>query len=501
MKQTKNNQPKPPAQKTKQKGKKSLLSLDAASFGPLQVKGLKIGRTNGMVGLGTRALNPQVAMPRVTSRRRVDGNVVDVLTGTDLVGTVTTSADGQVAGDLLLTQLISPSKFVDTRQLQFSALYQRYRYSRIIFMYEPIANATQSGQLLGFCDFDVADLLPMNDPTNVQVGAAHQGQNITQIWEPSMFEMRQLPSFTDLFVEDDGLDPRLSQQGIFYLMAASALPATMPLGNIYVSYEVEFSIPNLTPASLLPTTASWLTVSWSPNYVSSGGYLYLQLQDILYHNSAVLTCEADGNNFSVSGLVTGESYSLSLAGTCETAAAGTAFTASVLEGTNWLVPGSSYQPIGDWTGQCAVSHQAYVTFFGNTSFVASGGTMTWSFALTDSGGALAQFVGAVSSFEMNVYREAFTSSSLARSRRRTTGLRKEIDSLQDEVRDLTRRLSLTASKPALTRPEPRVSGGSPLARSQFKGTSDTNRTYQSTTLEEAVPCRVGALALSRHSRN
>jgi len=156
--------------------------------------------------------------------------------------------DAAAAGDILFKQEISPSKFSSTRLAQFADLYQRYRFRRIEFVYEPVANATQSGQLLGYADFDIDNQLVRNDPTNLQIGAAHQGQAITQIWQPMVFDMGQVFTFTDLYTEQgqgDGSDPRLSIQGIFYLLAASAIPANQALGNIYVRYEIEFSIPFL----------------------------------------------------------------------------------------------------------------------------------------------------------------------------------------------------------------------------------------------------------------
>jgi hypothetical protein len=190
-------------------------------------------------------------MPRLQTTISENGNTVDLLTGTDLLSTITSPEDGASPGDILLTQQISPSQFLNSRLLQFSRLYQRYRFRRIHFLYEPIANATQSGQLLGFADFDVDNLLSVDSTANLNIGAAHQGQAITQIWEPCLFDMGQMFTFTDLYTEqgaDEASDPRLSIQGVFYILAASALGSSLPLGNVYVDYEIEFSIPFLSTA-------------------------------------------------------------------------------------------------------------------------------------------------------------------------------------------------------------------------------------------------------------
>jgi hypothetical protein len=230
------------------------LELAPTEWGPFKTKGLKVNSARSigalasapMVGLGTAAIDIQRKMPRLQTTMNENGNVVDVLTGTDLLGTITSAEPSP--GDILFRQEISPSLFASTRLAQFSSLYQRYRFRRIKFVYEPIANATNSGQLLGFADFDVDNVLTTNTPENLSIGAAHQGEGITQVWQPMVFDMGQVFTFTDLYTEagsGENNDPRLSVQGVFYILAASAISAGIPLGNVYVDYEIEFSIPFL----------------------------------------------------------------------------------------------------------------------------------------------------------------------------------------------------------------------------------------------------------------
>lgn len=226
----------------------------------IDLGGLRAG--SGTVGVAPKALDIQRSMPRLRSAKSMDGNIVDVITGTDLIATVSSAALGNEAGDLLITQLISPTQFESSRLRQFASLYQRYRFKKIRFVYEPIANATQSGQLVGYADFDPDNEILSNSAVNVSFAVAHQGQQITQIWEPAVFDMSQVGTFTDLYSEPGGSssDPRLSIQGIFYLIAASVLPANIALGNVYIDYEVEFSIPFLEQASgTLAFSTSYLT--------------------------------------------------------------------------------------------------------------------------------------------------------------------------------------------------------------------------------------------------
>lgn len=240
----------PPKFQTKQKQSSSKNS-GRTSKGQSSNNGSKKGRRtlmDSMVGLAPRALDIQRSVPRLSSEHTDNGNVVDIITGTDLIGPITSGFSGNEAGDILMTQLISPAEFSFSRLAQFAALYQRYRFRRIRFIYEPIANATQSGQLVGYADFDVANELLENSAANLSIAVAHQGEQISQIWEPVVFDMAQSGTFTDLYTEQGASvssDERLSIQGVFYIMAASVLPINIPLGNVYVDYEVEFTIPFL----------------------------------------------------------------------------------------------------------------------------------------------------------------------------------------------------------------------------------------------------------------
>jgi hypothetical protein len=202
-----------------------------------------------MVGVAPRARNVQRSIPAL-EKSVVGGNEYYLAHGTDLVGSINSLAAGHSVGDILLTQLISPSEFPGTRLNQYSALFQRYRIKKIHFRYEPMANATQSGQVIGYADFDVDNELLEDNPDNLRIAAAHQGQVPNQIWQEASYDMGQAGTFTDLYTESGGAnaDDRLSIQGVFYLIAASTIAGDLPLGNIYIDYEVLFSIPYLDPA-------------------------------------------------------------------------------------------------------------------------------------------------------------------------------------------------------------------------------------------------------------
>jgi len=218
------------------------------------VRGLDTGKPppNGgqTVGVAPHSVDIQTVMPRMHSENR-GGIVIDVLSGTEFLESITTGSTGSLAGDILEALLINPSSFNATRLKQFSPLYQRYRFRKFNILYAPIANATESGQLIGFSDYDVDSLLEGDSETNISVAAAHLGQQICQIWEDQVFPFGIVDAYTTLFTSLEGAENRLIYQGIFYILAASELGGSLNLGNLYVDYEVEFYIPQLSEVTAL----------------------------------------------------------------------------------------------------------------------------------------------------------------------------------------------------------------------------------------------------------
>lgn len=214
---------------------------------------MKAGR-NDTVGVAPRSMHVQTVMPRITSRLGGRYGMTDVLVGTEFLASVNSADGGNITGDILETILINPTTFENTRLIQFSRLYQRYRFRKMNFVYEPIANATVSGQLIGFGDYDVDNIIVGNDPSNVSFAAAHVGNVNTQVWEPCRFPFGVLDDFTTLFTSTNGgQEDRLIYQGVYYLLAASDLPSLTALGNIYIEYEIELNIPILESTMAAPS--------------------------------------------------------------------------------------------------------------------------------------------------------------------------------------------------------------------------------------------------------
>lgn len=170
--------------------------------------------------------------------------------GTDYLCSINVGATAAAAGDVLYTTVVNPSTLGVSRLATFSRLYERYKFRSLKFRYAPVANATVSGQLIGYVDYDTYD-----DPTgvsgvqNLQRAAAHFGEKPVQVWQgsekPVFWEIKDIDPMTDLYVDTDGSDARWTNQGRFVLLAASTIGANQACGNIYIDYEIDFYIPQV----------------------------------------------------------------------------------------------------------------------------------------------------------------------------------------------------------------------------------------------------------------
>jgi hypothetical protein len=151
--------------------------------------------------------------------------------------------------------MINPNAFVNTRIHQFAQLYQRYRFRRLAFIYEAISPATQPGQLIAYGDYDPENVITESDPDNLSIAAAHFGMSNCQVWESQVFPFGVVDDFSTMYTSTDNIsDGRLVFQGTFNMFAASDIVPTtgggLALGNLYISYEIEFNVPILSNSSL-----------------------------------------------------------------------------------------------------------------------------------------------------------------------------------------------------------------------------------------------------------
>lgn len=291
------NQNKPSLRKPQVKAVPSRFSRNSSSRWAVRSR-----RRSTMVGLAPNATNPRTKQRMSSSK---DGHSCR-FRGTDFVQSVS-SGTGLSAGQVLISLPANPRMIGVSRLAIGSSVWERFKFRSLKFHYAPIANATQTGSLIGYVDYDVNDAPTGTGDANLQRAFAHYGSQSCQIWgDPSKrtsWELKDIDPLTDLYIDSPSEDPHWTSQGRFVLLSASTVAASLPLGNIFVEYDVEFFVPQIevTPVSgtgalilgggvmsasdnlgSSSTTASWsnLTVGRVGNVLSLPAGAYLVVKDI-----------------------------------------------------------------------------------------------------------------------------------------------------------------------------------------------------------------------------
>lgn len=176
-------------------------------------------------------------------------------------------------GTVLFNQRVQPSLFTNTRLSQFAPLFERYKFRRLVFVYEPIANATQTGQVIGLVDVDPSDVWETQGGlTNVRRAATYMGNMSHQVWDCGEYRTGSFDPFTDLYTNPAGTDIRMTDAGQLVIMAGSttSIAAGEPMGNVYMMYEVEFFVSALDPSQTLNLVGS-TAATFTPTALNPGG--------------------------------------------------------------------------------------------------------------------------------------------------------------------------------------------------------------------------------------
>lgn len=281
---------------------------NARAVSALNRKGMNtldmISSNQGRMAIAPPALNPQVVAPKMVSGFDKQGNPVDVLCGTEFLSTITSKEVGNTQGAILFSAPINPSSFPLTRLAQFAPLYQRYRFRKLNFIYGAIAPETQAGQVIGFGDYDVDNMLTTDSPSNMNQAAAHIGERVNQVSEHALYPFGIRDSFTSLYTSLTEAEARLIYQGVFYLLAASSLPNNLQLGNIYLEYEIEFSINQLQVSAVDKLTLNSYcngTVTTPPTITTSMLPSTLAFSNLggIYSNNIVQSITPGGVNYNL----------------------------------------------------------------------------------------------------------------------------------------------------------------------------------------------------------
>lgn len=233
-----------------------------------QVKGLR-GKRNMMMGIAQfEKSNMRKWSVREISGRNSQGVV---LVGSDLIDGITTGAIAPVTGTEIFTQPASPmdASWSFTRLQQFAPLFQKFKFRKLIYRYEPVTNVTRDGGFAGYVDTDTSSTYESIDNTlsALQIATARQNAREFEVWKKQSFSLPQLEDPHQVFwmqQAPDSTEPRLFSQGRVHLLAQSNLLANQAYGLLYVDYEVELweqSLANDLTSDIVGHNLDWVHLS------------------------------------------------------------------------------------------------------------------------------------------------------------------------------------------------------------------------------------------------
>lgn len=124
--------------------------------------------------------------------------------------------------------------------------FQFNRGKKFKLIYEPVVPATTTGAIAMYFNNDIGTPLGEVGDDELAHAATHEYFAQTAVWSPIMMDIEPEDAVTH-YVDQESGDARFEIQGIIVIEAASILdiPAGFTFGNLYLEYEVEFSVESL----------------------------------------------------------------------------------------------------------------------------------------------------------------------------------------------------------------------------------------------------------------
>jgi hypothetical protein len=188
---------------------------------------------------------------------------IDVLKGTDFLGTVGIKAKPTTAKERVLGIFpVSPSYYPGTRLTRMADNWERYRFRKFNLRYVPAVPTALGCQVLLYQDTD-----PSDDPSVITNADALIRQATSQarskqwnFYQREVISMNMRRDVEPYYTGQDKLNPRFSRQGDAYLLQVTdpvnfqgeALTADLPVAaSVYLDWEIEFSNQQINPAAAL----------------------------------------------------------------------------------------------------------------------------------------------------------------------------------------------------------------------------------------------------------
>jgi hypothetical protein len=212
-------------------------------------KTLKQSKTKHVVGINRR-VGYDMPMPFLEPVETSKSFDTVRITGSEFITTVSVKTTDFTTptqpGDVIYNLPISPTFMPGTRLSQLAKLYQKYRYTNLVFEYVPIVPSIQDGAILMYIVEDPNENPSLiTDPdTRLRNDMAHKGAHMFNVYTYGRtFLTKGNDSYNWYFIYNDD-EPRLNNQGQFFIVASSLFTnenTSLTLGQIIMHYDIEFT--------------------------------------------------------------------------------------------------------------------------------------------------------------------------------------------------------------------------------------------------------------------
>lgn len=145
---------------------------------------------------------------------------------------------------MIMNMYINPLALNGTRLAGMARLYEKYRFSKLIFHYVTALPTTSTGQYVMAYDVDFADQTPAEDTDGTREIFAMRNSVMETTYANASMECTLSDPQDWYYTNNTGYEGRIVYQGQFYVFALSG--ATVR-GSVWVEYEIELFEPQLEP--------------------------------------------------------------------------------------------------------------------------------------------------------------------------------------------------------------------------------------------------------------
>lgn len=151
----------------------------------------------------------------------------------------------QTLGQSVLSVLLNPTYWDNTRIAQFCPLFERFTINSLSLMYLPTSAATNSGGLIGWFDYDPMDVTQTGRDVVVQAYGT-PGFGTSAVWQPFIAHFIPDPEQPDYYLTANGSDGRLIAPGTMRVNTTTLLANLgEPAGSFVIIYDISLFKPNL----------------------------------------------------------------------------------------------------------------------------------------------------------------------------------------------------------------------------------------------------------------